>query len=80
MHRETPKECISNIHHLQHVTVRHHPRKSWKDPASRKRADPAGIGVWECFYGNVSKHRQEQPHHMDELVRPLPGQARQPRH
>lgn len=29
-------ECIRNTHHLQHVTVRHHPRKSWKDPASRK--------------------------------------------
>lgn len=67
MHREMPEECIRNARHLQHVTVRHHPRKSWKDPASRKSAGPTGVGVWECFYGNANTHSQEQPHHRDEI-------------
>lgn len=69
MHREMPEECTRNARSLQHVTVRHHATKSWKDPASRKSADPGGVGVWECFYGNASKHSQEQPHHTDRTGR-----------
>lgn len=51
---------------LAHNRVRHHARKCWKDPAARKTASPAGVGVWVCFYGNAKKHSQEQPHHADE--------------
>lgn len=67
-----------NARCLQHVTVRHHPRKSWEDPASRKSADPTGVGVWECFYGNASKHSQEQPHHTDETAAARTSQTATP--
>lgn len=73
-----PEECTRNACCLQHVTVRHHPRKSWKDPASRKSADPAGIGLWECFYRNASKHSQEQPRHTDETTAARTGQTATP--
>lgn len=39
--------------------------KAGKTLLPEKSADPAGVGVWECFYGNASKS-QEQLHHMDK--------------